>query len=54
VTARRLTLVAEPAPRSHRCDVFPLWTASRGYISTCTEHYGTPLHMHPSLAVVAK
>ena len=48
----RLHLVPETATRPHRCDTFPLWVASKGYIKTCSEHYGEPLHMHPSLSAV--
>jgi hypothetical protein len=53
VTARRLVLVSETNPTC-RCDLYPLWTATQGYISTCREpeHYGQPLNRHPSLTAV--
>lgn len=51
---RRLTLVTESEPKCG-CALYPLWTLSQGYVSTCKlpEHYGRPLSAHPSL-VVAK
>jgi hypothetical protein len=41
-------LVAVPPPAPHKCNKYPLWTYSQGYLATCLEHYGTPLHAHPS------
>ena len=52
MTPTRLTLVPESGTRCG-CREYPLWTDSRGYISTCriSEHFGQPLNAHPSLVV---
>jgi hypothetical protein len=54
VTRRRrdLVLVSETdtPERAHKCDTWPpLWTADRGPIKTCQQHYGEPVNAHPSL-----